>query len=54
MQRWAVKKVRLKDPVFTLSNGKELALKTPEEALADKQKLMQDQEHEEESPHHEQ
>ena len=54
MQRWAVKKVRLKDPVFTLSNGKELALKTPEEALADKQKLMQDQEHEEETPQHEQ
>lgn len=34
-KRWAVKKVRLKDPVFELKDGKELALKTPEEALLD-------------------
>lgn len=53
MQRWSVKKMRLKDPVFALSNGKELALKTPEEALADKKAApMIDQEHDEKSGSH--
>lgn len=52
MQRWSVKKVRLKDPVFELANGKEFALKTPEEALIDKKTLMQDQEHEDEAHQH--
>lgn len=35
LKRWAVKKVRIKDPVFQLSDGKELALKTPEAVLVD-------------------
>lgn len=34
-KRWAVKKVRIKDPVFLLKNGKELALQTPPELLND-------------------
>lgn len=35
LQRWAVKKGRLKDPVFELAGGKELALTTPDVALVD-------------------
>ena len=34
-QCWTVKKGRLKDPVFALSEGKELELRTPESALVD-------------------
>lgn len=34
-QHWLVKKLRLKDPVFELPGGKEIALKTPEAALVD-------------------
>ena len=33
-QRWSIKKGTLIDPVFELADGKELALKTPEKALA--------------------
>lgn len=36
LQRWAVRKARVKDPVFELSGGKLLALKSPEESLKDK------------------
>lgn len=35
LKRWAVKKVRLKDPVFQLADGKEVAFQTPPEALVD-------------------
>ncbi|MBX9724915.1 MAG: hypothetical protein K2X81_26150, partial [Candidatus Obscuribacterales bacterium] len=35
LQRWAVKKGRLKDPVFELADGKEMALTSPEAALID-------------------
>jgi hypothetical protein len=35
LKRWAVKKVRLKDPVFQLADGKELVLETPSELLVD-------------------
>ncbi|MBX9686861.1 MAG: hypothetical protein K2X27_09180 [Candidatus Obscuribacterales bacterium] len=33
--RWTIRKGRLKDPVFLLSDGKEIATKTPEAALQD-------------------
>ena len=35
LERWAIKKARMKDPIFALANGKDLALKTPEETLTD-------------------
>lgn len=35
MQRWAIKKGTFIDPVFTLADGKELALKTPEKAISE-------------------
>ncbi len=35
LQRWAVKKARLKDPVFELADGKDMALTSPEAALMD-------------------
>ncbi len=47
LKRWAVKKVRIKDPVFQLSDGKELALQTPEDALVDPVSPLKG------TPHHE-
>jgi len=34
-QRWAIRKGKLKDPVFVLADGKELSLKTPDKFLED-------------------
>ena len=49
MKRWAIKKVRVKDPVFQLSDSKELALSTPSEVLIDPVSPLKGTSHHEES-----